>query len=45
MNTTGYGGAAMRGTASGGFEVAPDIGPDFAPGVEEEEPQPEDCLY
>jgi len=45
MNTTGYGGEAMRGTPSGGFETAPDIGPDFAPGVETEDPLPEGCLY
>lgn len=45
MNTAGYGGSAMRGTPSGGFESAPDIGPDFAPGVETEDPLPDDCLY
>jgi len=45
MNTTGYGGTAMRGTPSAGFESAPDIGPEFAPGVETEEPLPGDCLY
>ena len=45
MNTTGYGGSAMRGTPSGGFETASDIGPDFAPGVETQDPLPDDCLY
>jgi hypothetical protein len=45
MNTTGYNGTAMRGSAVLGFEEAPDIGSDFAAAVEELEPQPQTCLF
>ena len=45
MNTTGYGGEAMRGSVAGGFTVDPKIGGDFAAPVETQEPLPSDCLY
>ncbi len=45
MNELGYGGQAMRGTAAGAFAPAPDIDATFAPGVETQEPLPEDCLW
>ena len=45
MNELGYGGAAMHGNASDGFEPAPDVGADFAPDVETLEPLPEECLW
>jgi len=45
MNEAGYRGRAMRGSVKQGFENAPDIGPDFAKNVEDDEPQPSDCLF
>ena len=45
MNETGYGGMAYSGTILSGFAEAPDIGADFAAGVENEGEQPEDCWY
>jgi len=45
MNTAGYNGTAMRGSAALGFDEAPDIDADFAAGVEELEPQPQACLF
>lgn len=45
LNTTGYGGTAMRGSVEGGFAVATDIDASFAPEVEQQEPQPEECLW
>lgn len=45
MNTSGYGGMAMRGSVNGTFVQAPDITADFASEVEDEEPLPEDCLF
>jgi hypothetical protein len=45
MNTTGYGGMAMKGSVNDGFADAPEIGSDFAAGVESQEPQPDDCLF
>ncbi len=45
MNELGYGGAAMRGSVAAGFEPASDIGADFAPELESQEPLPEECLW
>lgn len=45
MAPGGYGGSAFRGTLSEGFEAAPDIGADFAPGLEEEAPLPSSCAF
>jgi len=44
MNPGGYGGAAMKGTAGGGFEAA-EVAGDFAAGVEATAPLPEECWY
>jgi hypothetical protein len=44
MNTDGYNGIAMRGTAAG-FVSAPDIDENFAADVEDDEPQPAECLF
>jgi hypothetical protein len=44
MNTTGYGGIAMKGTVKNGFNEAV-IDPDFASEVENLEPQPGDCAF
>jgi hypothetical protein len=45
MSTGGYDGVVMRGSVTGGFEQAPDIGADFASDVEEEAPQPTGCDF
>ena len=45
FHPTGYGGAAMSGSVTKGFAAAPEIGKDFAPGVETQDPQPEKCLF
>ena len=45
FHPTGYGGAAMSGSVTKGFVAAPEIGKDFAPGVETQDPQPEKCLF
>lgn len=45
LSTGGYNGMVMRGTAAGEFVQAPDIGGDFAPGVERLEPQPTSCAF
>jgi hypothetical protein len=45
FHPSGYGGTAMGGTVAKGFAAAPEIGKDFAPGVESEEPQPKKCLF
>jgi hypothetical protein len=45
FHPTGYGGAAMSGSVAKGFVKAPEIGKDFAPGVESKDPQPEKCLF
>jgi hypothetical protein len=45
MNTDGYNGVAMRGAAAGSFVDAADIGEDFAADVEDDDPQPGDCLF
>ena len=45
MNVLGYGGMAMRGSVEGGFADAPDISPDFAASVENEDPKPDGCLF
>ncbi|MFO7929678.1 MAG: hypothetical protein R6U35_08425 [Candidatus Humimicrobiaceae bacterium] len=44
MNTTGYGGIAMKGTVKSGFDEI-DISKDFASEVEDQEPQPGDCAF
>jgi hypothetical protein len=43
MSNGGYAGSAMRGSVSGGFAPAPDIGPAFAAAVETAAPQPTGC--
>lgn len=45
MNTTGYGGAAVRGSASTGFTVDPTVDAAFAPDLETAAPLPEACLW
>jgi len=44
MHPGEYGGSAMRGTAAGRFEPV-ELAPDFAAGVEREEPQPAGCDF
>jgi hypothetical protein len=41
----GYSGRVMRGSVESGFEVASDIGPDFAAGVETEPPLSDICDF
>jgi hypothetical protein len=45
MNTDGYNGMAMRGTAAASFVDAPDVDEDFAADIEDDEPQPGECLF
>jgi hypothetical protein len=45
FHPTGYGGAAMKGSVAKGFVAAPEIGADFAAGVEGKDPQPKKCLF
>lgn len=45
MSNAGYNGMAMRGSVSGGFSAAPEIEADFAADVEDDEPQPQACLF
>jgi hypothetical protein len=45
MSNAGYNGMAMRGSVASGLAPAPDIGSDFAAGVEDDEPQPQSCLF
>ena len=45
FHPTGYGGAAMSGSVTKGWVAAPEIGKDFAPGVEKQDPQPKKCLF
>jgi hypothetical protein len=45
MNDGGYQGTARRGSVTDGFAEAPDIGPDFAPDVEDDTPLPSSCLF
>ena len=44
MTTTGYGGAALRGSAAGGFAEA-FLPEGFASGLETRQPQPPECAY
>ena len=44
MNTTGYGGIALRGTVAEGFATS-EIPPGFATGVDIQEPQPTACAF
>lgn len=44
MNTGGYGGAALRGSAQDGFSEA-QLEADFAAGLSEVQPLPEDCAF
>ncbi|HSG42536.1 MAG TPA: hypothetical protein VLA72_05225 [Anaerolineales bacterium] len=44
MNNSGYGGAALRGSVSGGFEII-QMESDFAAEVEALEPLPGDCAF
>ena len=45
MNTDGYNGMAMRGTAATSFVDASDVEGDFAADIEDDEPQPGACLF
>jgi hypothetical protein len=45
LNTTGYNGVVMRGSAQEGFEAALDLAKDFARELQDEPPQPEACLF
>jgi hypothetical protein len=44
-SVSGYNGRVMRGSFVTGFGDAPDIGPDFAADVEDDEPQVESCAF
>jgi hypothetical protein len=44
LNPGGYGGAAMRGTPSGGFRAA-SVAADFAAGVAQQPPLPKGCAF
>ena len=44
MNTTGYGGAVMKGTVQGGFEPV-EVQDGFGSELEKIPPQPEDCAF
>ena len=44
MNRAGYGGAALRGSALGGFEPTV-LAPDFAQAVAGQAPQPQGCAF
>ena len=44
MNTTGYGGQVMMGTARDGFKIA-EVEAGFGSGLERVPPQPEDCAF
>jgi hypothetical protein len=45
MSTGGYNGMVMRGSVTDGFTDAPEIGGDFAAGVEGADPQPTGCQF
>ena len=45
MSVGGYHGAVRRGTPEDGFADSPDLGSDFAAGVENEEPLPTSCDF
>lgn len=45
MSVGGYNGRVMRGSVGDGFAEAPDLGSDFAAGVETEDPQPTSCEF
>ena len=45
MNDAGFNGTLMVGSAAQGFVLATDVAPDFALSVENESPQPNDCLF
>ena len=44
MNTTGYGGKALKGSVASGFQTA-DLDPGFAAGAAAEPPQPSGCAF
>ncbi len=44
MNTSGYGGAALRGSVQTGFEPA-ELSPEFAADLADQPPLPEDCAF
>jgi hypothetical protein len=44
MRPGGYGGSALEGSVGAGFTVKK-LGPDFAPELEKQPPQPEACLH
>lgn len=45
MNEAGYMGRAMRGSIETGFTNADNLEPDFAADLEDDEPQPDGCLF
>lgn len=45
LSTGGYNGRVLRGSAGDGFTDAPDIDASFAPGVEDDDPQPGTCAF
>ena len=45
MSVGGYNGAVRRGSVSAEFTQASDLAADFAAGVEQDEPQPDDCEF
>ncbi|MCI0859594.1 MAG: hypothetical protein J4N81_12745 [Chloroflexi bacterium] len=44
MNTTGYGGAALRGSVVDGF-IETELLPDFAEDIEQQKPLPQGCAF
>jgi hypothetical protein len=45
MSNRGYEGMALRGSAAGGFDEAPDIDSNFAASLENDTPLPTGCLF
>jgi hypothetical protein len=45
MSSGGYEGMALRGSAAGGFDEAPDIDSNFAASLENDTPLPAGCLF
>ena len=45
LNTTGYGGAVMRGSPNAGFAVDDEVRQGFAAGLAEQAPRPDGCAF